>query len=141
MVTVEAMSMGCVPVAWDIATGTREIIQEGQTGLFAPLGDHAALWHVVQSAMQAQPSMCEAVMRRAREDFGEATMWQGYAAFLAALADRPRLIRSGRDGSLPTYHPPRRYYQLLPARWRVAIRHAVGRCPRLGYLVRDMRGW
>ncbi len=141
MVTIEAMSMGCVPVAWDIATGTREIISEGETGFFAPLGDYDALAAAVKQAMKMHPSLCEAVMRRARNDFSEETMWRHYADYLESVVVRHHGPRSGSGGSVPDYHPPRRYYQFLPASWRTAIRNMVGRHPRLGYLVRNCRGW
>src|SRR5258708_2749037 len=37
MATIECMGMGCLPLAWDIPTGTKEIVGEGD-GIFARLG-------------------------------------------------------------------------------------------------------
>ena len=42
MATVECMGMGCLSVAWDVASGTKEIVGDGE-GFFAPLGDFQAL--------------------------------------------------------------------------------------------------
>src|ERR1035441_7179874 len=39
MVTIEAMSMGCVPIAYDIPSGSTEIIEHGKSGLLVPLGN------------------------------------------------------------------------------------------------------
>jgi glycosyltransferase involved in cell wall biosynthesis len=42
MATIECIGMGCLAVAWDIPTGTKEIVRGG-AGYFAPLGDFDAL--------------------------------------------------------------------------------------------------
>jgi glycosyltransferase involved in cell wall biosynthesis len=42
MATIECMGMGCLPVAWDIPTGTKEIVRDG-AGYFAPIGDYDSL--------------------------------------------------------------------------------------------------
>ena len=140
MVTIEAMSMGAVPVAWDVATGTREIVRDGESGMFAPLGDFAALAAVVRRAVaEPEPLRAEAV-RTARERFGEAEMWKGYAALLADVAARPRAGRSCAGQTPPLYRPPRRYFQLFPAPVRRAIRTWIGSSPLLGYWLRDRRG-
>ena len=57
MTTIEAMSMGCLPVAWNIDTGTREIVRHDETGLFAPLGDIVALSKTVLRAIEVQPRL------------------------------------------------------------------------------------
>ena len=140
MVIIEALSMGCIPVAWDIALGTREIITEGETGLLVALGDYAALSVAVDGAMRIQPALAEGVMQWARERFSEPAQWGRYEALCAAMLAQPRAARSGR-GTVPPYQPPRRYYQLLPASVRNGIRALVGRFPRLGYRLRNCRGW
>ena len=140
MVTIEAMSMGCVPVAWDIDTGTREIVRQNETGMFARLGDTDALVEAVLKAIETQPRLGLAAMRRARNDFSEKTMWRGYAKLFAELAFRPPLIRVRAGQTPPQYAPPKRSLQRLPAAWRAAIRAWVGRSPRLGYWLRDLRG-
>ena len=140
MVTIEAMSMGAVPVAWDVATGTREIVQDGESGLFAPLGDFEALAVAVNRALTDRPRFVAAAVRTARERFGEEEMWQGYAALLERVAARPRAVRPCAGQAPPPYRPPRQYFQILPAPVRRAIRTWVGSSPRLGYWLRDRRG-
>src|ERR1700733_8798156 len=49
MATIECMGMGAVPVAWDVMTGTKEIVQEGYR-FFAPLGDYDNLANRVLEA-------------------------------------------------------------------------------------------
>lgn len=39
MVTIEAMSMGCVPIAYDVPSGSTEIIEHDRSGLLVRLGD------------------------------------------------------------------------------------------------------
>ena len=139
MVTVETMSMGCVPVAWEIDTGTREIVPEG-LGCFAPLGDFPALATAVWRALELQPVVGPAEMARAREDFNEETMWGGYARVVAAAMERPAALRPLVGKAPAAYQPPRRYFQKLPRWLRGFLRNWAGRSPRLGYWVRNLRG-
>jgi glycosyltransferase involved in cell wall biosynthesis len=139
MATIECMAMGCTPVAWDIATGTREIVMP-EEGLFAPLGDYAALAHAVVEALATHEERFRASTARIRSEFGEAAMWARYSTLIDQIMQRPPAIRP-RAGKLPPdFTPPLRFFQLLPASLRSAIRTQVGRSPRLGYLLRDFRG-
>jgi Glycosyl transferases group 1/Glycosyltransferase Family 4 len=140
MTTVEAMSMGCLPVAWDIDTGTREIVNHDENGFFTPLGDTAALLDTVLRAIEAQPKLGLAAMKRARSDFDEKTMWRGYAKLFTELEFRPLSIRPSAGQAPPDYFPKSRFFQRFPASWRASIRACVGRSPRLGYWLRDLRG-
>lgn len=140
MATIEAMSMGCVPVAWDIDTGTKEIVTANQTGLFAPLGNIDVLARQVLYACENYPAFSAAVIERARSNFDEAVMWQGYESLIARISTLAPLERS-KAGQQPTiYKPPLRRFQLVPASVRSAIRGFIGRSPRLGYWLRDLRG-
>ncbi|MDY6937092.1 MAG: glycosyltransferase [Cyanobacteriota bacterium] len=140
MATIEAMGMGCVPVAWDIETGTREIATANESGLFAPLGDTAALADLVSLGCRNYPTLGPAAMERARSHFDSTTMWQGYESLLKKLDRLPPLTRNRVGESPQPYQPPQRQYQKIPAPIRAAIRQFVGRYPRLGYWVRDFRG-
>jgi glycosyltransferase involved in cell wall biosynthesis len=140
MTTIEAMSMGCLPVAWDIDTGTREIVNHDENGFFAPLGDTVALLDTVLRAIEAQPKLGLAAMKRARSDFDEKTMWRGYAKLFTELESRPLSIRPSEGQAPPDYVPKSRFFQRFPASWRASIRACVGRSPRLGYWLRDLRG-
>ena len=140
MITIEVMSMGCLPVSWNIDTGTREIVRQDETGLFAPLGAIVALSETVMRAFEAQPKLGFATMNRARCDFNEETMWGGYARLFEELVSRPSTLRVCAGQLPPTYAAAGRLFQRVPASWRIAIRSWVGRSPRLGYWLRDMRG-
>jgi glycosyltransferase involved in cell wall biosynthesis len=140
MATIEAMSMGCVPIAWDIETGTREIIERDQTGFVAPLGDFTTLARHTKYVCHNHHELVERVVRRARDDFGEAVMWSNYAALLSELAGLPVTTRS-RAGQEPSeFRPARRRFQRLPRRLRQVLVALVGRSPRLGRLLGDLRG-
>jgi glycosyltransferase involved in cell wall biosynthesis len=140
MATIEAMSMGCVPVAWDIDTGTKEIVAANKTGLFAPLGNTQVLARQVLYACENYQAFSAAVMEHARSTFDESVMWKGYESLLDRISTLQPIERS-KKGQQPTaYNPPLRRFQLLPPSARSAIREFVGRSPRLGYWLRDLRG-
>jgi len=141
MATIEAMSMGCVPVAWDIETGTKEIVIANQTGLFAPLGNLTVLARQVLHACENYQAYGDVVIEEARTKFDESVMWKGYESLIDSIAILEPITRS-KQGQKPTiYTPPTRRFQLLPSSIRFLIREFVGKNPRLGYLLRDMRGF
>jgi glycosyltransferase involved in cell wall biosynthesis len=139
MVTVECMGMGCLAVAWDIATGTKEIVRDGE-GLFVPLGDTGALAPAVLEAIAHHPQQFAGMTRRIRQDFGEAAMWSGYDAMITTTMQSGRAKRPLAGQTPPPYRPPLRLFQLLPASVRATLRTAVGKSARLGYALRDFRG-
>jgi glycosyltransferase involved in cell wall biosynthesis len=141
MVTIEGMGMGAIPVAWDISTGTKEIVTHGETGFFAPLGDFKALATRVMEALQHHEGMRRDVIRVARERFSETAMWDRYASLIDDLKHRPPASRSGAGAAPPAYKPPRRYFQMLPEPIRRQIRTVVEQSPKLGYWLRDWRGF
>jgi glycosyltransferase involved in cell wall biosynthesis len=139
MATIEGMSMGCVPVAWDIPTGTKEIVTD-ETGFFVPLGDSTALTRQVMRVCAEHAHFAPLVARRARDNFDEAVMWRGYAKCLDELMQVSPKPHSRTGEAPPDFIPPRRFFQILPASLRVAVRNFIGRSPRLGYWLRDLRG-
>lgn len=139
MATVECMGSGCIPVAWDIETGTKEIVGHDD-GIFAPLGDYAALARGVRRALNLHASRFSVSTARIRSRFSEEAMWRRYEAVLNDLAAHQPVHRPAGGQTPPPYRPPLRLYQLLPAGLRSAIGTAVGRSPRLGYMLRDFRG-
>jgi len=141
MVTIEGMGMGAIPVAWDIATGTKEIVTHGETGFFAPLGDFEALAARVMESFQSHEEMRENVIRIARERFSERAMWDRYASLIEDLAHRPPASRPAAGTAPPAYEPPRRYFQMIPEPIRRHIRTVVEQSPKLGYWLRDWRGF
>jgi hypothetical protein len=139
MATIEGMAMGCIPIAWDIRTGTKEIVTEG-TGSFVPLGNSTALAREVLRVCADYARFAPLTSHRAREHFGEDVMWDGYEKLFEKLIKLPPQPRSRSGEPPPDFVPVRRHFQLLPAPIRAAVRNFVGRSPRLGYLLRDLRG-
>ncbi|MDB9446464.1 glycosyltransferase family 4 protein [Anabaena sp. CS-542/02] len=140
MATIEAMSMGCIPVAWDIETGTKEIVSANKTALFAPLGDIKILANQVFRACNEYEAFANNVIEQARSNFDATVMWKHYESLIKEVSSLPTISRS-KEGQKPTnYKPPIRRFQLLPSPVRSAIRDFVGRSPQLGYLLRDFRG-
>lgn len=140
MATIEAMSMGCVPVAWDIATGTKEIVQAERTGFFAALGDIKTLAAQVRMACAQHEEIVGAVIAHARTNFDESVMWRNYETLLEQVIAQPTRERSRVDEDVPLYQPPVRRFQLLPPRVRATIKDFIARSPRLNYWLRDLRG-
>jgi glycosyltransferase involved in cell wall biosynthesis len=138
MATVEAMGMGCLPVAWDIDTGTQEIVENGETGFFAPLGDVDAAANRVLDGCRWHDDLSTNAMQVARSRFSEEAMWERYAGVLEALEKQSPVARPKAGGTPPQYEPPTRYFQLLPDGLRTCIRSIIGRFPKLE---RKLRGW
>jgi glycosyltransferase involved in cell wall biosynthesis len=141
MATIEAMGMGAIPVAWDIDTGTREIVEANHTGFFAPLGDTQALADQVLTACERHSDLYESAIRTARCRFSEEAMWDRYAEFLEVLTENPPTRRPEAGSEPPEFIPPRRYFQLIPDPVRQTVRSLVARSPTLGYWLRDWRGF
>ena len=141
MSTIEAMSMGCVPVAWDIETGTQEIITTNKTGLFAPLGNIVALTEQILYACKNYSTFSSAVIERARSDFNETVMWKGYETLIHRLSISPPIERTKKGHTPLPYQTTIRRFQSLSPNVRSMIRDFVGRSPTLGYWIRDLRGW
>jgi glycosyltransferase involved in cell wall biosynthesis len=141
MATVEAMGMGCLPVAWDIETGTKEIVDGGETGFFAPLGDSDAVARRVIEGCRKHDELASNTMQVARGRFSEEAMWARYAELLESLDTQSPVSRPKAGGTPPPYDPPTRYFQLLPDGLRTRIRSLIGRFPRLERRLRNWKGF
>jgi glycosyltransferase involved in cell wall biosynthesis len=141
MATIEAMSMGCVPVAWDIDTGTKEIVSANQTGLFVPLGNIEILAKQVLFACENYQAFGNAVIERARTNFDEVVMWKHYEYLVKNISELEPIARSKNGQEVADFEVPLSRFQLLPPSVRSIIRELIGRSPALGYWLRDMRGW
>jgi hypothetical protein len=135
------MSMGCVPVAWDIDTGTKEIAIANKTGLFAPLSNTQDLVKQVLYACENHQTFSSAVMDRARSNFDETVMWKGYESLINRISTLQPIERSQKGRQPAVYRATHyRFFQLVPPPLRSAMREWIGRSPVLGYWLRDMRG-
>lgn len=141
MVTVEAMCMGCMPMAYDISSGSREIIEHGKNGLLVPLGDFRA-WAAEIQALHADrsrlTSLAAGAMERARTHFNAEVMCANLSGFLLDVmkhaAQQPARREAGMPPEEPAIHAaPARGYQRLPAGLRESIRNSICARPRLSY--------
>ena len=141
MVTIEAMSMGCVPIAYDTPSGSTEIIEHGKSGLLIPLGDIRAFAEHIRSLHHDRTRLAElsvAAIDHARTHFNADVMARNMAAFLSDVmthaATHPALRESGMPPQTPAvYAQPARGYQRLPAGLREWIRNRVCASPRLSH--------
>jgi len=140
MATIEGMGMGCLPVAWDIETGTSEIIKPGRTGFTAPLGDVDALADAVLKACAEHAKYFKEAMHVAREQFSEEAMWSRYEALIDHLQSAPVAERPRAGQQPPRFTHPIRLFQLIPDGLRSWIREQIGRSAKLGYYLQDLRG-
>jgi glycosyltransferase involved in cell wall biosynthesis len=139
MVTLEAMSMGCVPVAWDIETGTKTLVQANVHGLYARLGDYEAFASAVLDAIQKHPGLSAAAMLRARTEFTEDVMWDRYEQVISQCMAQSRSLRPLAGKQPPQFKARTRLGRILPAWiWKPA-RNFITRYPRLAYNLRDLR--
>lgn len=89
LVTVEAMAMGCIPFAYDIEAGTREIIKSGENGFLLPVGDAASVARTMVQVFMDPPLMDavrEASVNTARQEFELARCAVEYADLLLKLS-------------------------------------------------------
>lgn len=140
MVTVESMAMGCIPLAYDIRSGSREIVSHGHDGFLLPLGDFSALSKTM-ATLQRDPALRARLsanaMQTARSRFSETAMAERLEVFLTGLEDRASKNElSMRKPGVPEVAaaPPRKSaYLAVPASLRLWIRNVVGDHPRLCY--------
>ncbi len=141
MVTIEAMSMGCVPMAYDIPSGSTEIIEHGKCGLLVPLGDFRA-WaeHIRKLHLDRQrlAELANGAMARARGDFNAATMAQNLVALINDMMAHAERQPAQRQEGLPAAEPvtspgAARGYQKLPAGLREWIRNHAHAHPRFSH--------
>jgi len=141
MVTVEAMSMGCVPVAYNIPSGSTEIIQHGTSGLLVPLGEIAAWATEIQALHNDRlrlTSLSVGAIERARTHFNAEVMSASLAGFVQDLMQHAERQPARREKGLPPVEPTSsslspRGYQRLPEGLRTWIRNWVCARPRLSY--------
>jgi len=91
---LEAMGRGCVPVVSDIRSGVREVIEDGENGLLAPVGDIETFVSHLQT-LQANRSRLRAMSQAAyrtirRGGYDVSTMVDRYLEVFARAISRPR---------------------------------------------------
>lgn len=67
LVVAEAMAAGCLPIAYDVAYGPRQLIAHGSTGWLVPPGDVVALAAALVDASSLDAASLQRMRRRARD--------------------------------------------------------------------------
>jgi glycosyltransferase involved in cell wall biosynthesis len=128
MVAIEAMGMGCVPVAYDIPSGLREIIRNGETGCLARFPRPAALADAIES-LARNPERLEAMSQAATHDvrlrFSAERAASEYVSFARVLLGIPPAARSEQGAAASVRGSEA--FGLIGGSARVLLRGAVRR--------------
>jgi glycosyltransferase involved in cell wall biosynthesis len=143
MVTIEAMSMGCVPIAYDIPSGSKEIIEHEKSGLLVPNGN-IRIWADYISRLhqdrQYLKTLSNGAVQRARNHFDAETMARNLRKFLTDVLEHSKSHSILRKEGLPlqtpdVYTAKRKGYQRLPAGWRRKIGKLICSNAKLSSLI------
>lgn len=102
LVLLEAMSVGCIPISYDIPYGPPDIITDGVNGFLVTDGDIKAM--AIKIALVEQMDVAElavmraAAMRRAA-DFGDRQVVERWGVCMQQAADRKVLAQISGPGS------------------------------------------
>jgi glycosyltransferase involved in cell wall biosynthesis len=143
LVTVEAMSMGCVPVGY-AEGGTRDIVISGESGALVPLCDFKGIAVAIQKLDQDRESwqqMSRAASQRAREVYSLEAMGQRYLELIdSVMASEVTVERLDfTDFRMPP-KKYRRYATYVPVSVRKRISQIVACSPRLENFLRKYKG-
>lgn len=143
MVTIEAMSMGCVPIAYDFPSGSREIIENGKSGLLIRLGDYKAWARAIEQLHHDRGRLSRlsaGAVQRARSRFEAGTMSANMEKLIVGVLTHAKESPSDRQIGMPEKKTviqakPLLSYQRLPEGLRLWIRNKVCSSPRLCHWV------
>jgi len=139
MVTIEAMSMGCVPMGYDVISGTTEIVRHGGTGILVPLGDLRE-WARQIKILDQDRAILDELSKNAIDDsrrrFDADRMGDELCILIEEVLRRERgpTERRAPDSfreAAQERQSKARGYQVVPPRIRAAIRREIGKRPRL----------
>jgi hypothetical protein len=136
MVTIEAMAMGCVPLAYEIESGTREIIEHGESGFLLPLGSAKAwaraltLLHQDRTRLKAMGLAAAARARMAFSADQAAAKWNTLLGSLKGGSSSSVERRCGQPLLAPGATHIGAYHK-LPSLFRRHVRIMIAPHPRL----------
>jgi len=143
MVTIEAMSMGCVPIAYDCESGSTEIIENEKNGILVPLGDYNA-WatHIerLSNDRSSLTKLSEAAIIRSRTFFSSEAMKNSLVDFINDVARQALITTPSRRRGLPPESPiphierKTGYYRLAEP-VRKSLRGLIFYFPKLSYWI------
>jgi poly(glycerol-phosphate) alpha-glucosyltransferase len=91
LVLVEAMSAGCIPIAYDIPYGPADVIRHGRNGYLVPAGDPDAPAHAIAELQSLTPRQVARLRRHARrsaQEFSDLAITRLWNHELRAAASR-----------------------------------------------------
>jgi hypothetical protein len=139
MAVIEASSMGCLILTWDIRTGITELVKQGTNGFFVPYCDFPQMALKALEAIEKYDSLSQEAIRYSRDIYSLQRMREAYEQlFLRALA-MPAARRSHVEQALPVFHARRKYSSLLPSWVRRSLVSYIRRSPTLHLLARNLR--
>lgn len=68
LVLVEAMAVGCIPIAYDIPYGPADVIRDGRNGFLVPGGDTEGVARAIQRLIELSPRQVARMRRHARRE-------------------------------------------------------------------------
>jgi poly(glycerol-phosphate) alpha-glucosyltransferase len=100
LVLIEAMSVGCIPIAYDVPYGPADIIDDGVNGFLVKAGDVPALAELILKLRTMEPSAVEDMRLQAvakASTFNDAAVVDRWGAEMRAAVDRKlRLLLKGQ---------------------------------------------
>lgn len=139
MVTIEAMSMGCVPMAYNVTSGSTEIITQGRNGILIPLGN-VRKWAQEIAVLDQERERLALLSVTASEDarscFSSKRMGLELKEFIVELAqlnrsNSERLPAASFPQDSPDNLPKARVYQRLSPKIRNLVRWELGKRAKL----------
>ena len=91
LVLIEAMSAGCIPIAYDVPYGPADIIDHGVNGFLVKAGDVQAMADLIVGLRTMEPSAVEEVRLQAvdtAKKFSDAAAAERWGTEMRAAADR-----------------------------------------------------
>lgn len=143
LVTVEAMSMGCVPIGYSVG-GTADIIEDGKSGFLVPLCSYKRVVSAIKRLDGDRAllhSLGAGAMKRSRGRYSSASMAERYWKLIQDVLD---LGRASKRRDFTSFRLPipssRRYAKVVPAPFRKMIGKIVSLSPKLENGLRKWRG-
>jgi glycosyltransferase involved in cell wall biosynthesis len=143
LVTIEAMSMGCVPIGYAVG-GTSSIIDDGETGFLVPLCSYNVFGEVLELVDKDRRRLLELskeAIIRVRLRYSSRAMAVRYLKLIQDVIASPReSVRFEVDMFRLKNPTSRRYVKLFPAVFRRMISKVISINPHLENRLRKWRG-
>lgn len=142
MVTIEAMSMGCVPIAYDMPSGNVEIIRSPEDGFLVPLGSTSECAKVICTLHENRELLlkrAQTASDRARSAFSAEKTASALSDLIKATQDNRNQYTPERLAGSPTVEVVENHkvnwFHKLPASWRACFRELICGFPRLAHFI------